>query len=229
MPPLSSGPTQPTSFYGQPSPSGNRNIILIALIVVLGIGAVVFAGLTVTAFGQAKAAKSNLDKKTKAAADAARTDQKKTDDRNAEIASESPYRSYVAPIEYGSFEIKFPKNWSSSVDEERSSGTQVSLIVHPDFIRRQNGVDDLMALKVQLQQKTLNEFLRNYDNQKNISKADFTVSGVKGVQLTGKFSDKRTTRIVVVPIRDKSLVFTNEAGQYSSEFDQVLAQSKIVP
>jgi hypothetical protein len=220
-------PTQPSSFYGKSS--GGGSTLMWVLIGLLGVGTVVFAILTVVAFGQASTAKNTLSKQKQAAADAARTEQKKTDERAAEIAAESPFRSYVAPIEYGSFEIKFPKNWSSWVDEERSSGTQVNLIVHPDFIRKTNNLEELMAARVTLQQKTLNEFLRPYEANKKVTRADITVSGVKGVQITGQFSDKRTSRIVVVPIRDKSLVFTNEASQYNAEFDQILAQSKVVP
>ncbi len=206
-----------------------KNTLLWALVGLLGLGAVVFAILSVFAFSQARTATTTLNQQKKAAADAARADQKKQDEQAAEIAAESPFRSYVAPIEYGSFEIKFPKNWSANVDQARGSTTQVTLTLHPDFIRRDNNTDELASAKILLVQRTLEEYLKQFQAQKGLTRADTTVSGVKGVQLTGKFADKRTTRLVVVPIRDKSLVFINEDEKYAREFDQILAQSKALP
>ncbi len=209
--------------------SRGRNNLLFVLVAVLGAGTLLFAVLAIVAFNQAGTAKKTLEQQKKAAAEAARADQKKVDERAYEIASESPFRSYVAPLEYGSFEIKFPKNWSSSVDQNQNGANQVTLVVHPNFVRRENNIDDLVATKVQLQPKTLNEFLRPYDGQKKVKKKDVVVDDIKGVELTGEFGDKRVTRMVIVPIRDKVLVFTNEARIYAPEFDQILAQSKVIP
>ena len=237
MPTPSTAPTTaPSGNYGPGLPpmmpstgKGNKNLLLWALIGILGLGAVGFGLMSVIAFNQAHVATTTLNQQKAAAVAAAREDQKKQDQQAAEIAAESPYRSYIAPIEYGSFQIKFPQNWSATVDHERSANTQVTLVVHPDFVQRENSVDQLAAAKILLVQRTLNEYLKQFDGQKTLVRKDVTVSGVKGVQVSGKFSDKRTSRVVVVPIRDKSLVFINEDTTYNSEFDQILAQSKALP
>src|SRR5207245_6599292 len=113
-------------------------------------------------YNDATVARNTLEREKKAAADKARADQKAADDKATELAAESPYRSYVAPLEYGSFEIKFPKNWSSYVDQERSSTNQVTLVVEPNFVVRNNSVDDLAPAKIVLVQRTLAEFLGTY-------------------------------------------------------------------
>ena len=211
------------------APQNNRNPLITILIVVLGLGSLAFGILAVVAFSKANTATTTLNAQRKAAADSARSDQKKIDQTAAELASESPFRSYVAPIEYGSFEIKFPKNWSGTVTENRSGTIQVTLVVHPDFVKTQNNIADLSAAKMTLNQRTLAEYTKEYSANKDLKKTDTTVSGIPAIQFTGKFSDKRTKRLIAVPIRDKTLVFTSENPTYNSEFDLILAQSKINP
>ncbi len=211
------------------APQTGRNSLTTVLIAVLAVGALGFGILAIVAFSTAGTATKTLESQKQAAADSARTDQKKADQTAAELASESPFRSYVAPVEYGSFEIKFPKNWSGDVKENRSNSIQVSLVVNPDFVRTQNGTDDLVAAKITLYQRTLAELTKEYTTNRELKKSDITVAGIPSVQYTGKFADRRTKRLVAVPVRDKTLVFTNENATYNSEFDLIMAQSRINP
>jgi hypothetical protein len=212
------------------SRSGSSPLMII-LIGLLGIGTVAFAAMTFVFYSRAQLVSKDVSGQKAAAAAVARADQKKADDAAYIIANESPYRSYVAPTEFGSFEIKFPKSWSASVDQEKS-GTQVKLTLNPDFIRRTNSVDELAGAVVTLKEQDQNTFLSPYTpmvKRGTLKQADMTISGQKAYSLTGAFTDKRTTRLVVVPVRDKVIVFTNENGKYADEFNQILAQSKIIP
>lgn len=211
------------------APQNNRNPLVTMLIVILALGSVGFGILAIVAFSKANTATTTVNAQRKAAADIARADQKKIDQTAAELASESPFRSYVAPVEYGSFEIKFPKNWSGDVIENRSGTVQITLVVNPDFVKTQNNIADLTAAKITLNQRTLAEYTKEYSSNKDLKKTDTTISGIPAIQFTGKFSDKRTKRLIAVPIRDKTLVFINENPAYNSEFDLILAQSKINP
>ncbi len=220
-------PSSPSNF--SPAPRTKPNLLLWVLIGLLGAGAVTFALLTIVAFNDASKARTTVEAQKQAAAQAARDDQKKKDQQAAEIASQSPYRSYIAPLEFGSMEIKFPKNWSGYLQQSINSSTQLDLALHPNFVRRQNGVDDLLATRVLLIKRQMNDYLKTYDAQRSLTRKDITVSDIKGVQVTGKFQDKRTTRLVAVPVRDKTVVFLNEDSAYANEFDQILAQSKLLP
>lgn len=210
-------------------PSNSRMSLTTILIVVLALGAVGFGILAVIGFSKADTATTTLNAQRLAAASSARADQKKIDQTAAELASESPFRSYVAPTEFGSFEIKFPKNWSGAVSESRSDESQVSLVVHPDFVKNQGNVPALAATKIVLIQRTLAEYTQDLSSNTELKKSDTKVAGIPGVQFTGKFDDQRTKRLVAVPVRDKTLVFTNENPTYNREFDLILAQSKINP
>jgi hypothetical protein len=228
--PLPQGPgpsQQPSLLYGKSS--SNKDTLLFVVIGFLAVGVIIFAIIAISATGTAKKATTTLTQQKTAAAAAARDDQKKIDKQAADIAAESPFRSYVAPLEFGSFEIKFPKNWSGYVEQAKTAGIQVNLIVQPDFIMKENGINQLAAAKIVLEQKSFNDFLKAYDKLKDVTKTDVTVSGIKGTQITGKIPDKRTVRLVAIPVRDKVLVFYNEDSKYSHEFDEILAQSKVLP
>ena len=211
--------------------SGGGSPLMIVLIVLLGLGAAVFAGMALVEFNAASTASKNVQAKENAAADVAKAAQKKADDNAYQVAGESPFRDYVAPAEDGSFQIAFPKDWSSYVDQE-ATGTQVSLALNPDFVRRTNDSDELMAARVQLIERDSDQYMNSftsYVKRGTLKQADITISGLRGYDLTGQFSDKKTTREVVIPVRDKVLVFINENSKYANEFDQILAQSKIIP
>jgi hypothetical protein len=221
-----SGTSRQPRFGGGGAPP-----LMLILVVILGIGTFVFGIMTIVAFGQASKATNTLKTQTDKVVTAAKADQKKQDDDATAKAAESPYRSYVAPIADGSFEIKFPKSWSSYVDEE-NYGTQVSLVINPDSVRRSNGTDQLAAAKITLQQRSQTDYLNAFQSLLQsgaLKQATISVSGLKAFDITGNFQDKRTTRQVVVPVRDKVLVFVNENSKYASEFGQILAQSKVNP
>jgi hypothetical protein len=230
LPPLPQnyGPAQmPSMLPGQSTK--NKDTLLFVVIGFLAVGVLIFAVIAISATGTAKKATTTLNAQKTAAATAARDDQKKIDKQAADIAAESPYRSYIAPLEYGSFEIKFPKNWSGYVEQNKTGDTQVSLVIQPDFVLKENNVAQLAATKVVLKQMSFNDFLKAYDKQKDVTKTDVTVSGIKGTQITGKIPDRRSVRIVALPVRDKTLIFYNEDSKYSHEFDEIMAQSKILP
>ena len=201
------------------------------LIVVLGLGTVGFGAATVVFSGKASTATKNLESAKATAVAKAKADQKKQDDIDNTRAAESPFRAYTAPEEYGSFVINFPKTWASYVDQE-TSGTQVSLAVNPDFIRRTKGQDGAYAARVMLIERSKDQYLAQFTGlikNKTIKQADTKVDNQPAYDLTGTFSDHKTIRQIVVPVRDKVLVFTTENSAYAAEFNAILAQAKIIP
>jgi Na+-transporting NADH:ubiquinone oxidoreductase subunit NqrC len=211
--------------------SGGSSPIMLILVVILALGTVVFGIMTIVFYNQAQTAQRTVDTQKAAAVAAAVKQQEATDDANYAKASESPFRAYTAPNGDGAFVINFPKNWSGWVDEE-NSGNNVNLILNPDFVRVAGGVNVLAATTVKLIQNSATQYMlqfNSYIQEGSLHQKNITVSGIQGYDLTGTFSDQRTTREVVVPVRDKVLVFTNENAKYAAEFDEVLAQAKINP
>ena len=206
------------------------------LFVVLALATLIFAGLFVYSFTQAQNATATLNQaRNKAAIDAAAA-QKKIDQKSFIAESESPYRSYKAPIEYGSFTVNFPKTWSSRVAESANGIIQVNLSVNPDFVRYKDDIAQPVALRVRLIQQNSNAYIATFAEaikKGSLKKSSMTVSGQNAVVLTGHYHDDSGfadfVRLVAVPVRDKVVVFSSEITAYSAEIDTVLAQSKIIP
>jgi hypothetical protein len=229
MNPLNITPSSSSPFSS--TPSGGRSPLIAIMVIILAVGTIGFGAATVYFGGRASTAMSTLNAQKAIAADNARADQKSLDLVDNTKANESPYRSYVAPEQYGSFNIKFPKDWSSSVDEE-ANGTQVQLIINPDFIRKTNGSDNPVAIRVVLIERTKDNFLSQYTSPiryGTIKQVLTKVSSQPAYDLTGKFGNTSTIRMVVVPIRDKVLVFSTEDVKYASQFNEALAQATIIP
>lgn len=223
-------PTSSSPFSGPPTP-GRRSPMLIILVAVLGLGTIGFGAATVAFAGKASKAASNADQRVAAAAKQAKEEQKKASERAAEQANQLPFRTYTAPEKYGSFVISFPKNWSSYF-EERGSGTQVYLILNPEFIKKIDGQDEKVAAKVQFIERTKDAYLRPLAakiQKGTLKQTDTKVSGLPAYNLTGAFDDRKTTRQVIVPVRDKVLVFSTENATYMKEFEEILSQAKIIP
>lgn len=218
-------------FSSQSAPSRGGNPIGIILLVVLGLGTIIFGLLAIMYASQAAAATKSLQTQKAAAAKAAAAAQKLEDDTKYTKLNGSPFRSYTAPPEFGAFTINFPKNWSSWVDHE-ANGKQVSLALNPDFVHRTNGVDDPMAARVTLQERTKDQYLLQYASlvkTKAMKQTSITVSGLPAYDFTGKFPDRKTLHEVVIPIRDKVLTMTTENATYADEFNQIVAGAHIIP
>lgn len=225
---MSQIPGLPTaaSLYNEPKNPKKKYLIIIG---VLGFIAAILVILVAVAYSEANTATTTLNDKVAAATKAARADQKKIDDLAATKAAESPYRTITVPKEFGAFSIKAPKNWSALVDYELSSTTQVDMYLHPDIITKRDNVFTPIGMHINFIQETLSNFVQQYTNQEGVKQADYTVSGIKGKELTGAFADTVTKRIVVIPVRDKLLVFTNTDAAYDSEFSRIIAETIVSP
>jgi hypothetical protein len=224
--------SSPLFSANQPRSGGSP--ILIILVILLGIGDLVFGVMAVSSYGQAQTATTTLHSSEASAADAAKKQQLKEDNLAATAAAESPFRAFTAPTADGSFVINFPKNWSAYVDEE-DSGTDLALSLNPNYVSVTNSDQDPTAAQVQLVDRSETDFMTQYQSaisDNEITQKNITVSGISGFDLSGSagsFDDANAIREVVVPVRDKVVVFISEVSQYATEFDEILAQAHINP
>jgi hypothetical protein len=218
-----------------PSQRGEVNLLLVAT-VVLGIFVLIFAGLFVNSYMKAQEATKNVNAKRaeayKLGQEAGAKTQKATDEAAAKAEAQNPYRSYVAPTAFGEFTIKFPKNWSSSVAENISSTNQVDLIATPEFIKILPNNSVNYALRVTLVNTPYDTVKAAYDQQAKNKKSKAMaakVSGIDGTRYEGQYRQNKTGIAVLVPVRDKTMVFVTENTKYQPEFEATLTQSTIKP
>jgi hypothetical protein len=216
---------------------GERNFPLVPIVIAtLAVATAAFAVLFVIYFSKNATATKTLTQAKREAVLAGAAQQKKLDAKATEIASESPFRRYDAPSQFGPFVIKFPKNWSARVAENANRTTQVNFSANPDFIRYKDDEPLAVALRVRLIQQNANAYVQNYDDAVKsgaLKKSALTVSGQKATLLQGNYDDGSGTaaivRLVAVPVRDKVIVFTCENSAYTTQFDTVVSQATIIP
>jgi hypothetical protein len=211
---------------------GDINIVGL-LIGFLAFGLILFAVLSIYGFSVAHKATTTLDQQKATAAATAQVAQKKSDAAAAKTASESPYRSYTAPADFGSFAIFFPKNWSGYAQTSTSDQTQVNLALNPDFVTETNGdIADPVATRVKLVSTLTPAAMSQYTGlikTGKLTSQNVTVSGIKGTELTGAFPDKITVAAVYLPVRGQTMILSCENAQYLPEFNLILSQAKINP
>jgi len=212
--------------------TGDVNLVGL-LIGFLGFGLILFAILSIYGFSVAHKATVTLNAQEAAAASAAQKVQKQSDAKAELAATESPYRSYTAPGDFGSFVIYFPKNWSGYAQTNTSSQEQVNLALNPDFVTATNGVPaDPVATRVQLIQELTPVALSQYQGLIKLGKLQsqpITVSGIQGTEITGPFSDRITVAAVLLPVRGQTMIISCENTQFLPEYNIILTQAKINP
>lgn len=218
-----------------PSQRGEVNLLVVA-VAVLGVFVLIFAGLFINSYMKAQNATKDLNAKKavayKLGQEAGAETQKITDEAAAKAAAQNPYRSYVAPPAFGEFTIKFPKSWSSSVAENLTSTNQVDLIANPEFVKILPNNSVNYALRVGLVNNTYVATRLSYDQRvksKKLKAEPVKVSGIDGTRYTGEYKEGKTGIAVLVPVRDKTIVFTTENTKYQTEFEATLTQSTIRP
>lgn len=227
-------PVQPMIPQMPMSPHHNRFGLTGILLVVLGLGTVVFATLAIMAFDSSSKATSALKSARANSFRFGQEDQKKADDLASTVANESPFRSYIAPDFAGGFEIKFPKNWSANVQETESSTTQVVFFAQPNFVKftTSKTIPDKMALSVTLIKSPLAQTQRRYDDRVKAGKmksSTTSVSGIAGMSYNGKLDEDTSGLAVMLGVRDKTLIFESHNEQFKAEFAQILSQAHIIP
>jgi len=222
---------QPEPQYAvQPRRGVNMAAILLAI---MTIAVLILGTLTTLEFSVATKAKADLKTAVSQAARQAKSDQKAADKTSQEKLSESPFRTYKAPVLLGGFEIKFPKNWSAYLIEDDNGSPQIDLALQPDFVAKSiNGKQALYAAHIKFVRQATAELNTQYQAKvaaKQATASDVTVSQIKATQYRGKLDGQNESILVLVPVRDKTILIACEDLHYEPEFREILAQASIIP
>lgn len=221
----------PASMPFAKQPVGRGKAVIIA-IVLLAVVLVIETVALVVVYGASKRSKAILDSARQKSYQQGQSDQKRADEERFEILNQSPFRSYKAPVIFGGFEIKFPKNWNVYAVENSSASQQINLTAHPDFVKQVSGIDNAYALRVTLVRTPYDQLMKQHQDdvrQKKIKLSSVTVSGIEGSRYEGKFDGKHDGSTVLLPVRDKTVMIATDDKRFLSEFNQILAQAHIVP
>jgi hypothetical protein len=205
---------------------GSISVIVAVLMSLLFISASVFG---LWAFTQSQTYKNDVDAIVEDEVALAVQAAKTAKDAEFVEIQKSPTKTFTSSSTYGSLKFSYPKTWSL-YNEDGSSGTEFSLYGHPNIVHdTSNGVP--FALTVQVVSKSydtvLESFSRNIESGSVIAKAfrPEKVKNVLGSRLSGEIDRDVTGTTIVLPLRDKTIVFTTQSTEYLSDFNNIILPS----
>ncbi len=159
--------------------------------------------------------------------------QKASDDAAAAAAAKLPHQTYVASQELGAFQISFPKNWSVYVDDSSNSNATFLLLANPGYVHPPDDSSKAgFALRVELDATAYSSAADDWAeaaSNGDVTAKNVTISGIAGVEVSGKIDENHTGKVVILPLRDKTLKFETDDLKFASDFAQILQDAKIHP
>ncbi|HEY1085192.1 MAG TPA: hypothetical protein VGE34_00515 [Candidatus Saccharimonadales bacterium] len=203
---------------------GNVSGSLIAVIL-LAIGLVAVAGLSIWLYVQYSDQKNNVDAKVQAAeAEAVKDTQEKDEAKFAEREKE-PNADFIGPDDYGRLTFKYPKTWSVYVAKDVTRGGNFEAYLNPKTVPPVGEASQRFALRVVIQNQEYDRVIATYDGQ--VKKGDLkssTVSanGVSGTRLDGSFSKDIRGAVVMFKLRDKTISVFTDADTFKPDFEKII-------
>ena len=173
--------------------------------------------------------KNNTDQIVAAAVTKA-VEQTQQDDtvKNAE-ADKNPLRSYISPPQFGSVTIQYPKTWSAYVDDSGSGGgSQVNGYFQLGTVPSTTNPASVFALRLQVLSQPYSSSLQQYTNTGTnapITAVPFSppkVSSAVGVRLTGQILPNKQGDMIILPLRDKTLLLWTESSSFEADFNKYI-------
>lgn len=202
---------------------GSLNILLIPFIfaVLFFFGA---AGFGAWAYMERQDYKEHSDKKS-AAAVAVAVDKTKSEKDNEFVEKEKePLKPYVGPEALGSVTFKYPKTWSTYINQPANN--TLTVLSNPDIVV--GGQGSSYALRVEVVAQQYDAVAATFDNlvkTKKVTATAYTLPKVPktvGLRFDGAIATDRQGAIVVLPLRDKTLKISTEATNYLKDFNGII-------
>jgi len=207
--------------------NGSTNSWMIATIglIVLSIGIV---ALAVWLFVNYTDQKTNVDTKIEAAVATAKNNQANIDDKKFTDYENALTQSFAGPTDYGSLTFKYPRNWSVYINKDASDGGTYEAYLNPVTVPPVSDSQQF-ALRVVIEEKDYDVAITDYDSlvkEDKLTVNSFSVNGVNGTRLDGKFTDNIRGSAVIFKIRDKTLTIRTDANTFKADFDALIATIK---
>lgn len=222
-------PMQPNPAFQQPKKSNKVLIIVVVVFSILLIGALSFAFWSFSEMNKYKNdTQAIVDKEVEIAKQNTATEK----DKEFVEREKNPYKSYKSSDVVGSVGFQYPKTWAAYIQEDKNanSGTPIDGFVHPDYVPGKDS-GTAFALRVKVENRPYNEMLGQYDGKvkQGVVKiqpySPSKVPSVLGVKIEGEINRGQQNTLVMLPIRDKTLLISTESPQYVNDFSNVILSS----
>ncbi|MFT4532513.1 MAG: hypothetical protein ACI9T8_000536 [Candidatus Saccharimonadales bacterium] len=206
-----------------------RGFISVVFAIVFAVLFVVSTVLAMLANSSKEDYKNNVDQKVEAAVVIAVQEAESAKDVEFIEKEKSPVRTYTGSATYGSLIFEYPKTWSVYV-EENSSGTVLDLYAHPGAVPDTTSKQPY-ALRAQITSTAYDTeaaTITRAVEKGELSSAAFRPAKVQealGLKATGSISRDVQGSLVLLPLRDRSILLFTESTEYLSDFNNIIVPS----
>lgn len=171
--------------------------------------------------------KDNVDKKVAVAVDKAVATN--TAKKEAEFLEreKQPLRTYNGPEAYGSLVISYPKTWSAYVDETGKGSSPLDASFNPKFVPGINSGNGV-ALRAQVLDSKYTAIAKTFDSLVKTGKVKITpynlpkAPSIVGLRIDGEVKTGKQGSMVLLPLRDKTIMVWTEASQFIPDFNTII-------
>lgn len=194
--------------------------------VVLSVLVVTLGGLSIWAFVNYQDQKNNVDTKIEAAVAAAKQEQSEEDDKLFAEREKQPARQLVGPDDLGRVSFDYPKTWSVYIEKDGSEG-EYDVYLHPGAVLALAN-DQPSALHASILKQDYDTVVKKY--REAVTKGELkatpvNIQGQTGTRLDGTFSKERQGSMVLMKLRDKTIVVATENKDFVNDFNTIVLPS----
>jgi hypothetical protein len=211
------------------SEQGTINALLVPLILacLLFFGAL---GFGTWAFMGREDYKNNADKKIDEAVEIAVKRTETAKDNEFVEREKEPLRTYKGPSALGSVTVKYPKTWSVYVDE--SDGDEVVALFNPRYVYADRSREKVAhALTMTVESTAYDKVVSAYDRYVSNGEAKSRPYAlpnkpkIVGLRVDGTISSDHKGSVVILPLRDKTIILSTLSNQYVGDFNNIILKN----
>ncbi len=200
---------------------------LLVMCILLGVLALVLGGAFIWAYSSYIDHKDNVTAKVEDAVTEAVNNQIEADKKDFLEKEKQPYNKLTGPEDLGSVSFSYPKTWSVYIARDGLRGESYEAYLNPGAVPAVS-LSTPFATRLIISNDIYEAYLRRYDGM--LKKGDLrsnpiTINNLTGVKLDGKFSTTRSGAMVVLKIRDKTVVVASDSTEFTKDFDEIVVPS----
>lgn len=194
------------------------------LLILVSIVAIVFIVLYIQKYIEWDAISTDVDGQITSAVAVAREETATEMEEQFAEREKYDYKQFSGPVDYGSFSFEYPKTWSVYVSKDAANGGDFEAYLNPREVPPVSA-SAIIALRVRIRDTSFDSVAKSYENSIKNGKLELktqTVGGVLANVYTGEISNGRRGAIMLLKLRDKTVMLQTDAETFLNDFYRVL-------
>lgn len=208
----------------------HSTLIETILLVIASLVAVIFVWLYVQKYIEYDSIATDVEGRIDAAVAVAVAEN--TTKMEAEFAEREkfPYLDFSGPADYGSFSFQYPRTWSVYVAKDAATGGDFEAYFNPVEVHTVSN-NTVNALRMRIRDTSFDSVIKSYESSLKNGKLTLKTQMVGGVLAniyTGELSNDLRGAVMVLKLRDKTVLLQTDADLFLDEFYRLLETVSLV-